>query len=58
MGAGEAMRLVIKNFLANHIRALWPDRWIDRRGRCVGNWRALFDVATGRDYPANILNFG
>ena len=58
MGTREAIPLMIKNFIKNHSRALFPEPWIDRRGRCVGNWRALFDVLRRRDDPSNILRMG
>jgi hypothetical protein len=51
----EALALIIKNVAKNHLRALYPEPWIDRLGRCKGNWRALVDVVLGRDDPAKIL---
>jgi GT2 family glycosyltransferase len=34
MAAGEALPLIIKNVMKNHARALFPEPWIDRLGRC------------------------
>jgi GT2 family glycosyltransferase len=53
--AGEATRLVLKIVLKNHARSLFPEPWIDRLGRCKGNWLAIIDVLLGRDHPMNIL---
>jgi len=52
---GDAMRLILKNILKNHAKSLFPEPWIDRIGRCKGNWLAIFDVLLGRDHPKNIL---
>jgi GT2 family glycosyltransferase len=53
-----ALKLIIKNLLMNHRKAVFPEPWIDRAGRCKGNWLALFDVLRGRDHPTNIRRFG
>lgn len=50
-----ATKLILKNFLKNHARSLFPEPWIDRFGRCKGNWLAIADVLLGRDHPKNIL---
>jgi GT2 family glycosyltransferase len=55
MSAPEALSLMARNIVKNHVKALSPEPWIDRRGRCVGNWRAIFDVLHLRDDPLNIL---
>jgi GT2 family glycosyltransferase len=52
----EATKLVLKNILMNHARCLFPEPWIDRPGRCKGNWLAVLDMLRGRDHPKNILN--
>ncbi len=49
-----AARLVLRNLLANHLRWLKPEPWIDRRGRARGNWIGLADVARGRLTPERI----
>jgi hypothetical protein len=53
--AKDATKLMLKNILKNHAKAPFPEPWIDRLGRCRGNWLALFDVLTGRDHPKKIL---
>jgi GT2 family glycosyltransferase len=55
MQRSEAVRLITRNVVKNHIRVLWPESWVDRSGRCKGNWRALADLLRRRDDPANIL---
>ena len=50
-----AARLAMRNMAANHIKALRPEPWIDRRARARGNWRALLDIVTGRSDPERIL---
>jgi len=44
------MRNVAKNFAM----ALWPESWVDRRGRLLGNLSALKDCLTGKIHPQNI----
>jgi hypothetical protein len=53
--AKDATKLVLKNILMNHAKAPFPEPWIDRLGRCKGNWLAMFDVLAGRDHPKKIL---
>jgi hypothetical protein len=53
--ARYAARLLFKNLAANHAKALFPEPWIDRIGRCKGNWLGIFDALLGRDHPKNIL---
>lgn len=50
-----ALRLVGKNILANLARSLWPESYVDRRGRLRGNLLALSHVARGRVEPEYIL---
>jgi GT2 family glycosyltransferase len=50
-----AAKLILKNILMNHAKSLFPEPWIDRLGRCKGNWLAIVDVLLGRDHPKNIL---
>jgi glycosyltransferase involved in cell wall biosynthesis len=52
------LRLILRNLLANHVKALRPEPWIDRRGRLTGNWIALRDMLAGRDDPMRILDLG
>jgi hypothetical protein len=53
----EAVSLIGKNVLMNHAKMAFPEPWIDRLGRCKGNWLALFDVLRGRDHPKNVYRF-
>jgi hypothetical protein len=53
---GEATKLVLKNIVKNHVKSLFPEPWIDRLGRCKGNWLGIFDVLSGKDHPKNILS--
>ncbi|WP_172332702.1 glycosyltransferase family 2 protein [Mangrovicoccus sp. HB161399] len=50
-----AMKLCLRNFLSNHMKALKPEPWVDRRGRLRGNWRAIGDLIRGNADPENIL---
>jgi GT2 family glycosyltransferase len=45
---------VIRNLLANAVRALHPEPFIDRKGRLSGNLRALRDMFHGRLDPRHI----
>lgn len=56
MSGRFALRLAARNFAANHVKMLNPEPWTDRKGRARGNWRALFDILTGRAHPERILN--
>jgi glycosyltransferase involved in cell wall biosynthesis len=55
MSKAFARRLMWRNVLANLTKSLWPERWVDRRGRLKGNWLALWDLARGRISPLRIL---
>ncbi|MET3580234.1 GT2 family glycosyltransferase [Mesorhizobium robiniae] len=50
-----AVKLMGKNLLANLALSLWPESYIDRRGRLRGNLLALSHVARGRVQPEYIL---
>lgn len=49
-----AAKLMIRNFLANHIRLVRPEPWADRLGRAKGNWIGIFDLLRGRLTPERI----
>lgn len=51
----RAMRLLRNNICSNLARSLWPEPYIDRRGRVAGNLLALRDLAFGRLDPQRIL---
>lgn len=55
MSRRKMLNLTCRSLLANHARALRPEPWVDRRGRLVGNWMALLDLARGRADPERIL---
>jgi GT2 family glycosyltransferase len=51
----KAATLMLRNFIANHSKILWPEPFIDRRGRAVGNWRGVQHLLSGRADPKDIL---
>ncbi|SEA80719.1 hypothetical protein [Rubrimonas cliftonensis] len=51
----EAARLCLRNLLANHGKLLTPEPRVDRRGRTLGNWKALRDWTAGRLHPERIM---
>ncbi len=51
----HAVTLMARNILANGVRSLFPEAYIDRRGRLRGNLLALNHVLTGRIEPEYIL---
>lgn len=51
-----AAKIMVNNVLANHLKALRPEPWVDRWGRVRGNWRGVWHVLTGRDDPRHILD--
>ena len=53
--ASFALPLMGRNFAANLLRSLWPEPYVDRRGRLGGNLLALTHVLTGRIEPEHIL---
>lgn len=46
-----SLQLAARNLLANHLKVLRPEPWIDRRGRLAGNWVGLSDILRGRADP-------
>lgn len=50
-----ALKLMGKNVFANLARSLWPESYVDRRGRLRGNLLAISHVARGRVEPEYIL---
>jgi GT2 family glycosyltransferase len=50
-----ARKIVVRNIVANHLRALRPEPWVDRVGRARGNWLGMFDLLLGRVTPERIL---
>ncbi|HWF46892.1 MAG TPA: hypothetical protein VG168_07805 [Bryobacteraceae bacterium] len=56
LSAGDAAKLIFKNVIKNHVKSICPEPWIDRVGRCKGNWLGILDVLLSRDHPKNILS--
>jgi hypothetical protein len=46
-----------RNIAANALKTLRPEPWVDRRGRLLGNLRAIADLVTGRLDPRKVLSF-
>lgn len=51
----KAFSLMAKNFLANHAKLIRPESFIDRAGRCKGNWLAILDMLRLRCNPQHVL---
>lgn len=49
-----AAKLMLRNFLANHVKSIRPEPWVDRIGRAKGNWIGIFDLVRGRLTPERI----
>jgi GT2 family glycosyltransferase len=47
--------IMLRNVVANFARSLFPEPWVDRRGRLKGNLLALLDITRGRISPDRIL---
>lgn len=48
-------KLVGKNLLINAVRSFWPETFVDRRGRLLGNMIAIGDLLRGRIAPERAL---
>ena len=55
MHPAKALRLVAKNILANHAGLIRPEPFIDRAGRCKGNWLGLLDILRLHTNPQRVL---
>ena len=53
----KALRLITRALLANHVKSLRPEPYIDRRGRLYGNWAGLMHIARGRAEPGEMLRY-
>lgn len=49
------LKLASRNFVANTLRSIRPEPFVDRRGRLLGNILALADLVRGRITPGRIL---
>jgi GT2 family glycosyltransferase len=54
MRPAKALKLMAKNFLANHLKAVRPEAFIDRAGRMHGNWIGLRHLLSGKSDPGAI----
>lgn len=54
-GLHEAILSIAKTFAANVARSVYPEPFIDRRGRLLGNVAAQKDLVTRRLPPMNAL---
>jgi hypothetical protein len=54
MRRGFAAKLILRNMMANHIKVLKPEPWVDRWGRVKGNWIGVADLLRGRLTPERI----
>jgi GT2 family glycosyltransferase len=57
MSSRKAANLMVRNILINHIRAVRPESFVDRRGRVLGNWLGIYHVITGHADPTAVLRF-
>lgn len=55
MESRYARKIIVRNVVANHVRALRPEAWVDRIGRLRGNWLGMIDLLRGRVCPERIL---
>ncbi len=51
-----ALLFGMRNFLANLRGTIFPEPYIDRRGRLLGNYYGLVDLLRGRSSPGRILD--
>ena len=56
MDRRKAVIMATKNVIANSLRSLRPEPYIDRRGRLKGNLIAISDLVFGRIHPTRVLN--
>jgi len=56
-GTGSPLRmarLMMGNIIANHVRALAPEPWVDRKGRVAGNWLGIWHGLRGCLSPERV----
>lgn len=51
----RAAAQIARNLAANLVRSVRPEPWVDRRGRLLGNLKAILDIGRGRLHPQRIL---
>ncbi|MFC5584160.1 glycosyltransferase family 2 protein [Nitratireductor kimnyeongensis] len=54
MSPRHAAPQIMRNLVANAVKIVWPEPWVDRRGRLLGNMRAVRDLLRGRLSPQNV----
>jgi GT2 family glycosyltransferase len=55
MRPAKALKLIARNLVANHLKSVRPEAYIDRAGRVRGNWLGLLHVMSGKSDPGAIL---
>ncbi|CAN5915287.1 glycosyltransferase [soil metagenome] len=55
MGWRLALKHLGKNMIANSLHSVSPEPWVDRRGRLLGNIRAIKDLIRGKMSPERAL---
>ena len=55
MPVGFALELMSRNLIANVAKSMWPESYIDRRGRLVGNMLAIYHILRGKITPEHIM---
>lgn len=56
MPVNFAMKLMARNLIANIIKSVWPEKYIDRKGRLAGNMLAIYHILQGKVTPEYIMN--
>jgi GT2 family glycosyltransferase len=51
----RALSHIARNMAMNVLRSTWPEPYVDRRGRLLGNVLALRDLVVGRMIPERVL---
>lgn len=54
---GRAFNQITRNVLMNFVKSFNPEKWVDRRGRLIGNFLALRDAVAGKVEPEEALKF-
>lgn len=54
----KALHQMSRNVAINVAKCLWPEPYIDRKGRLRGNLVAVFDLVRGRLMPSRTVTFG
>ncbi|WP_419829251.1 glycosyltransferase family 2 protein [Methylobacterium sp.] len=57
MKLSSALMQMLRNGVNNIVLSVWPEKFIDRRGRLVGNILGLRDLMRGRVAPEAALSF-